>query len=154
MNRINRHNKKTLIRITPLLFILFMAWGCTQSPEEQLKNMNGYWEIEKVEFPDGYDKEYKVNTTIDYIEITADSSGFRKKLQPRFDGGFNASDDQENFTITVEDGSISLHYHTSLSQWEERVIKATKERLILRNADNLNYFYKCFEPMDLGELHQ
>ncbi|MGS2739875.1 lipocalin family protein [Sinomicrobium sp. M5D2P17] len=151
MSRMNIPGKKIKARTTTLFFILFIAWGCTQSPEKQLKDINGYWEIEKVEFPDGQEKEYKVNTTIDYIEITTDTSGFRKKLQPRLDGGFYASDDRESFTITVEDDYISLHYHTSLSQWEEKVIKATKERLILRNTDNLNYFYKRFEPINPGK---
>lgn len=151
MSMVNIYYKSS-IRTALLLSVIFMTWGCTQSPKEQLKNMNGYWEIEKVEFPDGQEKEYKVNTTVDYIEITADSSGFRKKLQPGLDGSFYGSDDRENFTIIVEDGNISLHYHTSLSQWEEKVIKATKERLILRNTDNLNYFYKRFEPMDLEAL--
>ncbi|SFW12762.1 hypothetical protein SAMN02927921_00146 [Sinomicrobium oceani] len=136
-------------QITRFCTLIVVLWGCTPSPDSQLKDLNGYWEIEKVEFPDGTVKEYGINTTIDYIETTTDSSGIRKKMQPRLDGGYNTSGDQENFGILIKEGHLFLEYHTPLSSWEEKVIKVTEERLILRNTDNLNYFYKRFEPMNL-----
>lgn len=141
-----------------LLFFIFLSsllWSCsTNTPEEQLQNVTGYWEIEKAELPDGQVKEYTISTTIDYIEIEGDSTGFRKKMQPRLDGSFNASNDQENFTFSVRDEQLFFHYHTALSEWEEIVIKATKDRLILRSADNLKYFYKRFEPISLDSARE
>ena len=61
--------------------ILFLVFGlflsCKQSiSESDLQNLNGYWEIEKVELPDGDKKEYKVNETIDFFKIT-DHKGCR-----------------------------------------------------------------------------
>ena len=45
-----------------LLIVLVSALSCKQKiTEADLSNLNGYWEIEKVELPDGDKKEYKVN---------------------------------------------------------------------------------------------
>lgn len=143
-------------RAVPVILSLFIIiiWGCsTNSPKEQLQHITGYWEIEKAKLPDGQVKEYTVNTTVDYIEITGDSTGFRKKLQPRPDGSFSTSGDREAFTISTKDNGLFLNYHTPLSAWEEKVIKVTKDRLILRNTDNLKYFYKRFRPIDPDSLN-
>lgn len=76
-------------------FLFFIFMGCTPKiVEEDLKNLNGYWEIEKVTFPNGETKDYSVSTTIDYIELK-DGGGFRKKVQPRFNGTFETSNDAE-----------------------------------------------------------
>lgn len=137
-----------VLKLLLFSFLSPLLWSCsTNPPEEQLQNIAGYWEIEKVELPDGQVKEYTVNTTVDYMETEGDSSGFRKKMQPKLDGGFYTSEDQENFTISIQNNGLTLQYQTPLSEWEEKVIKATKDRLILRNADNLKYFYKRFEPI-------
>ncbi|RAV30451.1 lipocalin family protein [Sinomicrobium soli] len=137
-----------------LVCLSIVPTGCTPPPGEQLHHLNGYWEIEKVEFPDGAVREYDINTTIDYMEITADSTGFRKKMQPRIDGGYYTSDDREDFSVTRENDRLFLRYHTPLSTWKEEVISITEDRLILRNADNLNYLYKRYEPLDLESLRE
>ena len=76
--------------------ILFLVFGlflsCKQSiSESDLQNLNGYWEIEKVELPDGDKKEYKVNETIDFFKIEA-NKGFRKKVMPQLDGTYLTND--------------------------------------------------------------
>jgi len=79
--------------------LIFIFLGCSNSvSKEDLQNLNGYWEIEKVVFPNGETKDFKVSTTIDYIE-TEMSKGFRKKMQPKFDGTYTTSNDAELFTI-------------------------------------------------------
>ena len=59
------------------LFIVFvLLLSCKQTiSKTDLNNLNGYWEIEKVELPDGDKKEYKVNETIDFFKIK-DEKGF------------------------------------------------------------------------------
>ncbi|WP_461532693.1 lipocalin-like domain-containing protein [Sinomicrobium sp.] len=146
--------KYTNIATAFLIGLSTLFTGCTPSPETQLQQLTGYWEIESVEFPGGDTKEFDVNTTVDYIELTTDSTGFRKKMQPRLDGEYYTTNDSENFSIGLKDNRLILKYHTSLSQWEEEVIKLTENRLILRNADNLNYLYKRYEPLDLGDLQE
>ena len=79
-----------------LLFSIFTLISCSDNdPQEQLKNLNGYWQIEKVEIENDSVVEYSLSQYIDYIEIN-DSVGFRKKLKPKIDGGFiEASNDSE-----------------------------------------------------------
>ena len=83
-----------------LIGCIFLWVGCTRTvSKEDLKRLNGYWEIEKVSLPDGTVKEYKVNPTIDYVQIDG-LKGFRKKVHPKLDGTYDASNDAELFVIT------------------------------------------------------
>ena len=94
--------------ISLLLFLSFLA--CSEKISvSDLNYINGYWEIEKVKFPDGESKEYVVNLTIDYFEYN-NMKGFRKKVQPTFDGTYNTSSDAESFQINEKDGLF--HYET------------------------------------------
>ena len=53
-----------------LLIVLTSMLSCKQKIKEaDISNLNGYWEIEKVDLPDGDKKEYKVNETIDFFKI-------------------------------------------------------------------------------------
>ena len=79
-----------------LLFFLVSVLSCQQKIKEtDISNLNGYWEIEKVELPDGDKKEYKVNETIDFFKIEA-NKGFRKKVMPQLDGSYLTNDVQES----------------------------------------------------------
>ena len=66
-----------------VLFLCFLACSERISVSD-LNDINGYWEIQEVTFPNGKTKEYDVNMTIDYFEID-NLQGFRKKVQPKFD---------------------------------------------------------------------
>jgi len=57
--------KKSFIFILTFIFI-----SCSDTiTKEDLKHINGYWEITKVLFPDGEKKEYKVSPSIDFFEL-------------------------------------------------------------------------------------
>ncbi|NNL81966.1 MAG: hypothetical protein HKP28_01160, partial [Winogradskyella sp.] len=51
--------------------------SCSEDAYTKLETINGYWEIEKVVFPNGETKEYKYNDLIDYISINESLKGFR-----------------------------------------------------------------------------
>ncbi len=120
--------------------------GCAQSiAPEDLEKLNGYWEIEKVTFPDGGTKEYSVNTTIDYISITS-SKGYRKKVNPKLDGTFETSGDATEFTISKEGGSFIMKYENSLSSWSEKIERLSETNFSVMNEDTIIYHYRRFEP--------
>ena len=100
--------------------------------------MNGYWEIEKVTFPDGSKKEYPVNTSIDYIEVN-DQEGFRKKVQPNFNGTYVTSNDAELFTIYENEGVFNLNYKTDLSEWHEKIISISENKFIVISEEHIKY---------------
>ncbi|SDR66932.1 Lipocalin-like domain-containing protein [Christiangramia echinicola] len=124
-----------------------MASCSNNDPQEQIKNLNGYWQIEKVEIEKDSVIEYQLSQLIDYIEIT-DSTGFRKKLKPKIDGGFiNASNDSEKVTAKVEDNRLFLYYETPFDEWKEEVLEATEDELVVLNRDDKKYYYQRYKPL-------
>ncbi|HKJ47621.1 MAG TPA: lipocalin family protein [Christiangramia sp.] len=131
-----------------LIFSIIAIVSCSNNdPQEQIKNLNGYWQIEKVEIEKDSVIEYQLSQLIDYIEIT-DSTGFRKKLKPKIDGGFiKASNDSEKITAKVEDNSLFLYYKTPFDEWKEEVLEATEDELVVLNRDDKKYYYQRYKPL-------
>jgi len=124
------------------LFVLSLALSCKQKiTDADISNLNGYWEIEKVELPDGDKKEYKVNETIDFFKIE-ENKGFRKKVMPQLDGTFLTNDIQEDIVIAVKDGDATIQYKTTYASWNEEIIELTKDKLVVKNEQDLEYHYK------------
>ena len=126
--------------------ILFLVFGlflsCKQSiSESDLQNLNGYWEIEKVELPDGDKKEYKVNETIDFFKIT-DKKGFRSKVMPQIDGTYLTNDLKEDVVVVLKDGYSTIQYKTNYANWNEEIIELSKDKLVVKNQQDLEYHYK------------
>ena len=135
------------MRYVPVIFLLFMV-GCTPSiTKDDLLQLNGYWQISKVEFPDGNIKEYpKLSTTVDYIEWDG-SHGFRKKVQPKLDGTYTASDDAEAFEIREADEKFAMHYKNELSEWHETLITVEANLFAVVNESEVTYTYNRFGPL-------
>lgn len=129
--------------------VLVLLMSCKQTiTESDLNNLNGYWEIEKVILPNGEKKEYKVNETIDFFKITK-SNGFRKKVMPQIDGTYLTNNIQETVKVDLIDGTASIHYSTSYAQWNEEIIELSKDKLVIKNQQDLEYHYK--RPIKFSE---
>jgi len=125
-----------------LLLVFGALMSCKQSfVEADLQHLNGYWEIEKVVLPDGDKKEYKVNETIDFFKIDQ-NKGFRKKVMPQIDGTYLTNNIQETVKVDLIDGTASIHYSTSYAQWNEEIIELSKDKLVIKNQQDLEYHYK------------
>lgn len=136
------------MRLFSILVVLFV--GCSPKvSHEDLQLLNGYWEIEKVRFPTGEIKDYKSSTTIDFIELDG-MMGFRKKVQPKFNGTFETSNDAVLFTIVHNGKSIELNYHGSTNLRQEELIRISKDHFAVTNQDSLTYSYKRYKPMNLN----
>lgn len=135
-----------VMRKIAFLFVLFTVISCGKAiTEDNLKNLNGYWEIETVEMPDGSHKDYKVNPTIDYFELKG-KEGFRKKVMPQFDGKYMTNDVSEKIVIADKDGSTFIKYTTEYAKWEEEIISLDKDELVVKNSHDMEYHYKRAEP--------
>lgn len=132
-----------------LLFVFyFLLISCHKEiTENDIAKINGYWEIEKVVFPDGNEKKYTINETYDYFEIK-NNSGFRKKVNPQLDGTFLVNDTYEKVTINKEKENYFLNYSTSFSKWKEKIITLTDSELVLINTNN-EYHYKRATPINI-----
>ncbi|RNC84868.1 MAG: hypothetical protein ED556_09800 [Winogradskyella sp.] len=135
-------------KIVVILFTL-VFFSCSKNPESFLEYVNGYWEIDKVMFSNGDVKTYKYNETIDYIQITDNLKGFRKKLKPGFNSKYITSDDAEGITVKIENDSLHLHYKTPYNNWKETIIDANENSLKVVNDQQTIYLYKRYVPLEL-----
>ncbi len=132
------------MRFHSILLVLILIISCGQKIAVQdLNHLNGYWEIKKVEFPDGSSKEYEINTTVDFFEYS-EMKGFRKKVQPKLDGSFTTSDDAENFEVITKKDKFIVLYSNNLSQWEEEIRSITAHELVVVNSEGITYHYNRF----------
>ena len=134
-----------------LLFTLFLFifYSCKEKiSDTDIKKINGYWEIEKVEFSDGTEKEYKVNETIDFFEIK-DKIGLRKKVLPQFNGKYLVNDTSEAIKIISIDSEFFLEYKTQYTSWKEEIIELDNEKLVLKNDSSVTYHYKKSIPFSV-----
>ena len=137
------------MRVLSILMVLFV--GCSPKiSQEDLQLLNGYWEIEKVIFPNGETKDFKSSTTIDFIELDG-MKGFRKKVQPKFNGTFETSNDAELFTIVQIREGFEFIYNGSTNSWKEKLIRLAADNFSVTNHDSMTYSYKRYEPLNLNQ---
>jgi hypothetical protein len=131
--------KKTVkILVLSLLFV-----GCQQKIKPtEIAKINGYWEIEKVVFDKGEDKDYKMNENYDYFQINSNNKGVRKKVMPQLNGTFLVNDTYENVVVRFANDKAYLDYSTPYMKWTEELIALSEEELVLVNADKKEYHYK------------
>ena len=132
-------------KISLLLFALLLISCHSTIKKEDIKKLNGYWEIKQVKFSTGKTKAYKINETIDYFELK-DNQGFRQKVMPQFDGKFKTNNIKETIKILKKDNSFFIEYNTTYGKWNEEIITIEDSTLVLKNNQNLEYTYKKFKP--------
>ena len=124
-----------------LLSILLVSCKQQIQPSDVVK-INGYWEIEKVVFDEGEDKEYGANQNYDYFQIGKNNQGIRKKVAPQLNGTFLVNDTYENVSVRFQDGKTYLDYSTPYMQYSEEVIELTADELVITNAQKKEFHYK------------
>jgi hypothetical protein len=138
--------------ILKIVFLSFLFISCQPKIQpEDISKINGYWEIEKVVFDQGKDKEYGSNESYDYFKIDKDNIGFRKKVMPQLDGTFMVNDTYENVKIRFEDDKAFLDYTTPYAKWSEELIAVSDKELVLINAEKKEYHYKKAGALNILE---
>ncbi|WP_235972950.1 hypothetical protein [Flavobacterium undicola] len=132
-----------------ILFVCLFLVSCQQKiTPEDISKLNGYWEIEKVSFKEGEDKEYKMNENFDFFEI-ANNKGIRRKVRPQFDGTFLVNDDYEKVNVRFEKEHVYLDYTTAYAKWSEELVSISDDEMLIKNDQNKEYQYKKAGPINL-----
>lgn len=131
-------------KISLLFFVLFLI-SCNSVSDEDIKNLNGYWEIKQVKLENGETKDYKVNETIDYIQVE-NNAGFRQKVMPQFDGTFRTNTLKDVIKIVKAKDAYFIENKTPYGIWKEQILKLEDSTLVLKNQQNLEYTYEKFKP--------
>jgi len=136
--------------IFKILFLSFLFVACQQKIKpEDIAKINGYWEIEKVVFDQGKDKEYGINESYDYFQIDKNNKGFRKKVMPQLDGTFIVNDSQEDVKIRFQEDKVFFDYVTPYAKWSEELIAVSDKELVFKNTEKKEYHYKKAEPLNI-----
>ena len=133
-------------RLIALLFITTLI-SCQSDVNSYIPFIEGYWEIVSVTKDQKKIKDYKMSGSIDYFKVNPDLSGYRKKMTPRFDGAFEMSQHESNFTISVIDHHLWLNYTNNGVSYREEIIRANNSSLVISNANGFLYTYKPYEPL-------
>jgi hypothetical protein len=129
-------------RVICALALTFLLISCTTSVNQSsLKNLNGYWEVEKVVFPDGSEKILPPSETHDYYEFKQ-NKGFRKKVTPLVTGNYLVNDLKDEFVVVQNEGVFSMNYKTFLSKWSEQIKSIDADHLVLESEEHYQYYYK------------
>lgn len=120
----------------------------TSVSEKSLKNLNGYWEVQKVVFPDGSEKILPPSETDDYYEFK-NQKGFRKKVTPLVTGNYLVNDLNDEFVLTTKEGKYYLNFKTFLSKWSEQIKSIDENQLVLVSEEKYEYHYKRPQPFSL-----
>jgi hypothetical protein len=137
--------KKTFM----ILVLSLLLVSCKQEIKPaDIAKLNGYWEIEKVVFDKGEEKDYKMNESFDYFDIK-NSKGIRKKVMPQLDGTFLTSDSFENVSVRFMEDQVFLDYKTDYAKWSEELVSITDEKLVVKNKEKKEYHYKKAGPVNL-----
>lgn len=132
------------------LVICLVTISC-QISKNDLQQLNGYWEIEKVVLENGETKVFSINQTVDYFTVNDSLKGFRKKLNPQLDGTYTHSNDAEAIEVYQEKGNWIIKYTTPYSEWDETIEEITQDKLTLLNQENRLYIYKRYTPISVTE---
>ncbi|TMU57098.1 hypothetical protein [Flagellimonas algicola] len=138
------------MRWTILFLLGLIFFGCAESSisKEELRHLNGYWEISNVMFPDGEQKDYGINPAIDFIHLEG-SQGYRKKMQPKFDGSYQTSNQSEAFEVIQSQEYFVLTYKHNLDDRQETLIQLDSLSFIIRDEEGVQYIYKRFQPISI-----
>jgi hypothetical protein len=132
-----------------ILFLSLFFVSCSQKVEpSDIAKINGYWQIEKVVFDKGEDRDYKMNESYDYFKII-NSNGIRKKVMPQLDGSFLVNDSYEDVKVRFDKDKVYLDYATAYAKWSEELVALTDDELVLKNTENKEYHYKKAGPINL-----
>ena len=126
-----------------ILFVSFFFISCQQKiVPSDIAKINGYWEIEKVVFDQGKDKDYTINESYDFFQIDSKNNGFRKKVMPQLDGSFIVNDTYESLKVRFADDKVFFDYVTPYAKWSEELISVSKDKMVFKNAEKAEYNYK------------
>lgn len=132
-----------------IAFIAALTSSCqSKVASTDIPKINGYWEIEKVIFEDGNQKEYSINETFDYFKII-NNKGIRKKVMPQLDGTFLVNDTFETIEIKEVEDKYFLQCSTDFTKWQEEIISLTDQELVLLNPSKKEYHYKRAAPINI-----
>lgn len=128
--------------IAVLVFTLILT-SCNQNPEDQIAQLEGYWNIEEVRLPDGNTKEFPFSNHMDYFVING-NKGMKHRVSPRYDGTFVDYGSPIPFKWEESDGMLTLHFADGDNAYQQTLESVSKEELVLLHENGTKYTYTAY----------
>jgi hypothetical protein len=126
-----------------LITVVVLLMGCSPSPD--INQLEGYWQIQKVVFPDGEVKEYPLSLQMDYFDIQ-DSTGTKFRVNYKNTNTYVNNGSPVNFTWSHSDGELVLTFEEESRSYQQVVEELGSEALILEHEDGKEYYYTKHQP--------
>ena len=126
-----------------LLIVLVDSCQEKSSVADNIKYLNGFWEVEQVIMQDGTVRDYNHSRTIDYIEVDGEGKqAERRKVVPQPSGALAGTTSSQEFIIAVEEDSLRLYYSNEFDSWKETVINVDADEFRVRGKHGRVFIYK------------
>lgn len=133
------------------ILLMLVVFGCTNQPQIDISELEGYWEIEFVEQKGEVFSNNQKTPLYDFYSVDK-NSGVYKKVAPQFDGNFQTSESSVAFEISEEKGIFKLNFSTPWNRWQKEIKVLNAERLVLYHQErNFNYKRVKFEKSTLAK---
>ncbi|WP_194852127.1 lipocalin-like domain-containing protein [Nonlabens antarcticus] len=129
-----------------IIIIALITTSCSdQSTDVKLENLKGYWNIERVEKPDGEEKIFPFTNHMDFFEVN-ENGGTKSRVSPTFDGRFVSYGETVRFVWEMRENQLILIFEEGDKSYTQILKEATKEELILVHENGTVYYYQPYEP--------
>jgi len=132
------------MNIKHLVLFLILSLGltqCTQVKQQDIRRIEGYWEIESVHSHGEIFTPKGGAPVVDFYHLISPHQGLKKKLHTNFSGVYERSDDKATFTIEQSQGAFYLSFEDALQKKKKKIIKINADELILFHSEK-EYRYK------------
>ncbi|PRP66146.1 lipocalin-like domain-containing protein [Nonlabens agnitus] len=127
------------------VFTVLLVSCANDSNSEKIKNLNGYWNIDLVEKPDGSQKEFPFTNHMDFFEVNG-NSGTKSRVSPTYDGTFISYGDAVKFEWVDDENQVVLNFASGEQAYSQILRKANKDEMELVHEDGTVYYYKAYQP--------
>lgn len=128
-----------------LLIVTLILYSCGNSTTDQIKQLEGYWNIEKVILPDGSEKDFPFSNHMDYFVIEG-GSGVKNRVSPKYDGSMVEYGSPVAFKWEENDGVLILQFKEGDQSYKQTVSKCTTDQLVLLHENGTEYYYEAYTP--------
>jgi hypothetical protein len=126
-----------------LLFLILGISACSNSVEDQVAQLEGYWNIEKVVLSDGSEKEFPFSNHMDFFVIEG-SNGMKHRVSPKYDGTMVDYGSPVPFKWDDQDGELVLTFNEGDESYQQTVVTSTSKELVLLHENGTKYYYQVY----------
>lgn len=126
-----------------LMFLILGIYSCSNSVSDQVAQLQGYWNIDKVLMADGTEKAFPFSNHMDFFVIEG-NKGMKHRVSPKYDGTMVDYGSPVPFKWEDQNGTLVLLFNEGERSYSQKVTKCTADQLVLLHDNGTQYFYEAY----------